>query len=211
MSESNVGNAATEALAALQILFNNSQTDSWSGLARGLANLARLPEFDLASGGLVPVPGQEIVQRGIIGFRRSGGKITLAIACGTAMILYLPLDKYIALIERMFERDDEANIIVQNHKAGEEGREEGRGQIMARFNPIHSAFHVVHGVVGKVLKKPTDIARTDIYYLDRTDLACFYLAAKCQIGTEDRLENLIAAYDGWKGYSIPLNPLSVLA
>lgn len=211
MSAPNVGNKAPDALHALQILFSNSLSHSGPGLALGLSNLAYLPEFDLANGVPAPVPGQEAVQRGVIGFRRNGGKITLAIACGTSMIFYLPLDKFVALIERMFERDLEATVIVQNHKVGEEGREEGRGQIMARFNPMHSAIQVAHGVVGKVLKKTSDIALTDIYYLDRTDLACFYLAAKCQLGTEDRLENLITAFDGWKGYSIPLNPLSIMA
>lgn len=205
----NVGNEAPDALTALQELLFNKPEHISSSFEQGLQNLSRLPEFDLNRSIPRPVPGQEAVHRGIIGFRRNSGKITLAIACGTATILYLPLDKYVALIEYMHD-DRSANIIIQNQKISEEGRQDGRAQIIARFNPAHSALHVVHGVIGRVIKAAKDISHIEIYYLSRRDLACFYIAAKCQVGTEEQLENLIAAYDGLKGYEIPLNPLNVM-
>lgn len=205
----NAGNVAPDALAALQeILFSKPESIS-PNLEKGLQNLSALPEFDLDKRIPRPVPGQAMVNRGFIAFRRNGGKITLAIACGTATIFYLPLDKFIAVIENMND-DRSANIVVQNPKVGEDGRQDGRCQILVRFNPAHSALHVVHGVIGRGIKEAKDISHIEIYYLCRRDLACFYLAAKCQVGTEEQLENLISAYDGIKGYEIPLNPLNVM-
>jgi len=206
--EKSVGNKAPAARTALQEIFNNLLDHYGYGFSTGLTNLSRLPVFNPDEGTPSPVPGQEEVEYGVIGFRRNGGKLMLAIACGTAMVLYLPLDKFIALVEGMND-ERSANVIVQNHKIGEEGRQDSRGQIIARLNPVNSAIQAVHGVVGKPIKAASDITMTSVYYLDRKDLLSFYVAAKVQLGTEDQLESLIAAHDGWRGYSIPLNPLHV--
>lgn len=205
--EKPVGNKAPAARTALQEIYNNLLDQSGHGFSTGVMNLSRLPVFDPDNGTPAPVPGQAEVKYGVIGFRRNGGKLTLAIACGTAMVLYLPLDKFVAVVEGMHD-ERSANVIVQNHKAAEKGQEDSRGQIIARLNPVNSAIQAVHGVVGKPIKSASDITMTSVYYVDRKDLLSFYLAAKAQLGTEDQLEGLIAAHDGWRGYSIPLNPLN---
>ncbi len=200
---STVGNVVPDALSALQDLFFNDLAEDQPGLTQGLMNLACLPEFDLKKSIPASVPGHGEVKRGILGFRRMGGQMTLAMACGTAPIHYQPLDKYIAMVEGMHD-ERSANVIIQNHKTGDDGR----SQIIARLNPKHSAIHVVHGVVGRVIKEPSHILTNDVYYIPRGTLGRYYLAAKAQIEAGDQLDSLIAAYDGFKGYSIPIDPFN---
>lgn len=205
--EKNTGTIAPEAQLAAQVLVNQILARSGSGTSKGIASLARLPEFDLDNGVPAPVPGQDAVQQGVLAFRRNGGEISLAVACGTAMVQSLPLDKFVAMVERMHDDDRTASIVIQNHRVGDRHREESRGQIVGRINPLHTAIQIIHGVHGRAIKSASDIAQVDIYYLDRAELAVYYLAAKLQIGADDRLEEMIAAFEGWKGYAIPLNPL----
>ena len=169
---------------------------------KGLLNLLSFLEFNLKNGSLKPAYEGDRVQRGIIGFRRISGGLMLAIACGTKPVRYVPLDKFVALIECM-KLGDSANIVIQNHKTDEK---EKRAQIMARVNPRCSAIHFVQGVVGKAINTSDDIVSIDAYYLPREDLASYYIAAKRQIANERELEDLIAANDGFKGYSIKIDP-----
>jgi len=191
-----------EGMDALHKLFIKELTDCEPNLERGLINLARLPEFDLKNGIPARVPGHVGVQCGIIGFRRMAGQMALALACGIAPISYLQLEKFIAIIELMHD-ESSATVNLQSPVSGKDGC----GQIIARLNPSHSAIHVMHGVVGKVIKRTEHIVSNEVYYLPRTVLVRFYLAAKAQIEAGDQLDSLIAAYDGVKGYSIPVNPL----
>jgi hypothetical protein len=132
-----------------------------------------------------------------------GGLMTLAIACDTAPIHYQPLDKFIAMIEHMHD-ERSANINIQNPVPGKDGC----GQIIARLNPRHSAIHVVQGVVGRVIKETKHIISNEVYYIPRATLCRYYLAAKAQIEAGDQLDSMIAANDGLKGYSIPIDPLN---
>ncbi len=171
-------------------------------LTQGLLNLHSLPEFNQKE--LKPVHEDDRVERGIIGFRRNGGRIELAIACGTKMVRYFPLDKYVAVIEQM-HLGQAANIVVQNSRNEEK---EKRPQIIARVNPRRSAIQVVQGVAGRPISEGKDIVSNDAYYIPREDLTSFYLAAKCQLDNGNKLENLIAANDGFKGYSINIDPFN---
>lgn len=199
----NVGNGTPGAMKALQEIFSNELADAQPGLVQGLINLASLPEFDLPNGVPAVVPGHDGVQRGIIGFRRMGGLLTLALACGTAQIQYFPLDKYIAVIEKMND-PHHASINVQNPVKGKDGC----GQIKARLNPRHSAIHVIHGVHGRYIKENKHINTHEVYYIPRAILGRYYLASKAQIEAGDQLDSMIAAYDGEQGFSIPLDPLN---
>ena len=173
-------------------------------LARGIINLLGLPEFNGNGEGIRPVHEEDRVERGIIGFRRNAGRVVLAIACGTKMVHYLPLDKYVALIEQMHLRQA-ANIVIQNSKNEEK---EKRPQIMARINSRCSAIHVVQGVAGKPISDGKDIVSNDAYYIPREELTSYYIAVKQQLDSETKLEDLIAANDGFKGYSINIDPLN---
>jgi hypothetical protein len=176
------------------------------GVADGLANLATLPDFDPENGSPAPVPGK-ILESGVIGLRNVRGKAPqLAIACGTNMVRYIPLAKYIALVEKM---DDPASatIMLENFSDRDDSRA-GRGQVLARLNAKHSAITIVQGVTGRVIRSANDIALYEVYYLPRQDLTAFYVAAKYQLSNEDTLDSMISAYDGWRAYSIPLDPLN---
>ena len=199
----NVGNVAPGAMKALQDIFNSELANAQPGLVQGLTNLASLPEFDLQSGIPAPVPGHGDVQLGLIGFRPMGGQMKIVLACGTAPIVNFPLSKYIVTVEGAHD-ERSANVNVQNPVQGSEGR----GQIIARLNLKHSAIHVVQGVVGRVIKESSHIVSNEVYYIPRASLVKYYLAAKAQIEAGDQLDSLIAAYDGMKGYSIPLDPLN---
>lgn len=80
--------------------------------------------------------------------------------------------------------------------------------MLGRLNAASSAITIIQGVTGRVVRTPADIALFDVYYLDRRDLTVFYLAAKAQIGNADRLETVIATFDGWKAFDVPLDPLN---
>ncbi len=175
-----------------------------TNFTQGLINLLGFPEFNLKGGSVSPIHDNDRVERGIIGFRRISGSVMLAIACGTKMVRYIPLDKFIALIESM-NLGTAANIVIQNYKAEEK---EKRAQIIARVNSRCSAIHFVQGVAGKPISTGSDIVSNDAYYIPREDLTSFYIAAKCQVANGQKLEDLIAANDGFKGFSINIDPLN---
>jgi hypothetical protein len=96
--------------------------------------------------------------------------------------------------------------MLQNFTEAEDKRG-GKGQILGRINPKVSAITIIQGVTGRIIRGPSDIALYDAYFIDRQDLTSFYLASKAQISTADTLETMIAAFDGWKAFDVPLNPL----
>jgi len=173
-------------------------------IAQGLKNLNSLPEFNLKSGIIKQIHEDDRVERGIIGFRRNGGRLELAVAGGIRMVHYLPLNKYVALIENM-HLGQSANIVVQNSKNEEKDK---RPQIIARLDPRRSAIRVVQGVAGRPIGKGEDLVLNDAYYIPREELTCYYLAAKLQQDNGGRLEDLIMAHDGFKGYSINIDALN---
>lgn len=167
-------------------------------LTKGLANLNSIPTTDLKH-----VAGKKYEQ-GVIGFRRARNNLMLAIACGKAQVRYIDLKKFIALIENMNDAES-ATIMLQNFQDQDDNRT-SKGQVLARFNPESSAIHIIQGLTGRVIRNPSDIALFDVYYLDRLDLTSFYIAAKAQISNEDTLETMIATFDGWKAFPVPIDP-----
>lgn len=169
---------------------------------KGLKNLSSLPVF---SDGPKKVNGKEFAP-GVIGFRRSSSGLNLAIACGKAQVRYLSLPKFIALIENL-DDPDSATIMIQNFQEQDDFRSP-RGQVLARINAKSSAIMVMQGLAGKIIRGPSDIALFDVYYIDRSILTSFYIAAKAQISSSDQLETMITTYDGWKAFNVPLDPLN---
>ena len=206
---------AKENNSALDQLLSGLQDES-KGLQQGLENLAQLPEYsqfedakksnDSKAFEELEVKGKPF-EKGVIGFRRSGqGELRMAIACGKAQVVYITLPKFIALIENMMDKES-ATIIIQNFK--DQGTSNSaRGQILARINAKKSAITVIQGVTGKVIRGPGDIALLDVYYINRTDLTAYYLSAKAQISNQSELETMIQAFDGWKHFDVPLDPLN---
>ena len=190
--------------------------DESKGLQQGLKNLADLPEFSQFEDAMesnnsstlkeLQVNGKPF-ERGIIGFKRSSqGELRVAIACGKSQVRYITLPKFIALIENMHDRES-STIIIQNFK-DQDSYQSARGQILARINAKSSAITVIQGVTGRIIRGPGDIAILDVYYLNRTDLTAYYLSAKAQISNQNELETMIQAYDGWKHFDVPLDPLN---
>lgn len=178
--------------------------DEDRALQQGLANLAALPLFDPDKDTPPPVPGRPF-ESGVIGLRPGQRAPELVIACGTNMVRRLTLIKYVAMVENLHD-EQSATIMLQNFSEGDDQRG-GRGQVLGRINHKHSAITIIQGVSGRIIRTPSDIALYDVYYLDRRDLTAFYLTAKFQLSTENTLETMIAAHDGWRAYDIPLDPL----
>jgi hypothetical protein len=170
------------------------------GFIQGVKNLSALPELDSGNA----VPGKPF-EKGVMGLRTSQKGLRIAIACGKMQVRYIPLEKYVALVEKMHDSES-ASIILQNFTDQEDGRM-ARGQVLSRINPKFSAMTVIQGVTGRIVRGPHDIALYDVYYLDKKDLMAFYITAKFQLSNEDQLDSMIAAYDGWKAFNVPLNPL----
>lgn len=173
-----------------------SSLEKKAGLRQGLENLTTLPENPL------PLKGKEFAD-GVMGFRKQSFGLQIAIACGKAMVRYLDLKKYIALVENLHDPRS-ATIMLQNFSDSTEG---ARGQVLGRINADCSAITIIQGVTGRVIRGPSDIALYDTYFLSRADMTSFYLATKAQISNADQLESMIASFDGWKAFEIPLNPL----
>lgn len=180
-------------------IFGSSEKDS-EALDQGLKNLATLPEYEKAQ----PVPGKEF-SPGVMGFRRTGRGLQLAVACGKSMVRYIDLGKFIAMVENLHDPRT-ATIMLENFQEQDDKRS-ARGQVLGRINAQCSAITIIQGVSGRIIRGPSDIALFDVYYIDRKDITAFYLAAKSQISNADTLESMIAAFDGWKAFDVPLNPL----
>ena len=188
-------------LSQLSTIFGNGDREN-KAFDQGLKNLAMLPEFDPEEG--QPVPGKEF-SAGVMGFRRTGRGLQLAVACGKAMVRYIDLGKFIAMVENLHDSRT-ATIMLENFQEQDDKRP-ARGQILGRINAQYSAVTIIQGVSGRIIRGPSDIALFDVYYIDRKDMTAFYLAAKSQISNADTLETMIAAFDGWKAFDVPLNPL----
>jgi hypothetical protein len=186
----------------LNDLLSPSLTDN-DKLNQGLSNLNSLPAFDTPP---PSVNGKEFSE-GVMGFRKAGRSgLSVAIACGKAQVRYIPLPKFIAMVENL-DDPESATIMLQNFQSQEEYKS-ARGQILARINPESSAITIIQGVSGRIVRGPQDIALFDVYYIDRSDMTAFYLAAKAQVSNEDTLETMIQTYDGWKAFDVPLDPLN---
>nr|WP_319492411.1 hypothetical protein [uncultured Desulfobacter sp.] len=180
--------------------FKVSEDDDGS-LQRGLENLNLIKPF---SGGSKTIKNTDFV-KGVMGFRRFGdGSLSLTIACGKSMVRKITLKKYIALVENLHD-EESSTIMLQNFETTE-SRKEAKGQILARINPEASAISIIQGVTGRVIRGPRDIALFDNYYIDRSEMTAFYIAAKAQINSQDSLEEAITTYEGWKDFVVPLDP-----
>lgn len=168
-------------------------------LRQGLENLAKLPALSQVEG--KPIK-HKAFEKGFMGFRRKSQFISIAIACGKAQVRYIDIRKYVSLVEKM-EDDTHHTIMLENFSDAEDGRA-ARGQVLARIDPIHSAIVVVQGLTGRVIRSDSDVVRYDVFYLDRDQLAAFYLACKFQLRGDDQLETMIATYSGWVEYDISL-------
>ena len=182
-----------------EIFYESFKDDE--NIQTGLSNLQSIPDFNSK---FAPVPGKEFTE-GVIGFRPKYASLNLAIACGTAQVRYINIAKYIAMVENLHD-EKKATIMLQNFTNSDDNKG-AQGQILGRINAKCSAIHIIQGLTGRIIRNPSDIALFDVYYINRVDLTSFYLAAKSQISNKDLLETMIATYDGWKAYDVPLNPL----
>ncbi len=172
------------------------------GLMQGLENLNSIPNF--SDPHPPAVKGKEFIA-GVMGFRKTGA-LNITVACGKAQVRSFSLPKFIAMIENMHDPAT-ATIMLQNFSDQDE-KQSAKGQILGRINAGSSAIHIIQGLTSRIIRNASDIALFDVYYIDRVDLTSFYLAAKAQIGNGDQLETMIAAYDGWKAFDVPLDPLN---
>ncbi len=171
-------------------------------LSLGLSNLATLSEIAGGRISVAPLFNKPFLE-GAIGFRRSGGSLGLTVACGTAQAQTIPLGKYVALVEKMYD-PDRPSIVLQK-PSDPDNKQSGRGMILSRIVPGSSAIVIGLGYSGRIVEKLEDYVTADVYYLSRSVLAAFYIAAKMQLSTEDTLNELITAFEGWYKFGIPLD------
>ena len=188
-----------ESSGVLPALFDQIILDTPS-LSQGLENLSTLPPFESVQAS--PIPGT-VFSPGVIAFSRYSRSVS--VACGKAMVRQIQLRKFIGMVENLNE-DREATVVLQNFQE-QENNQQARGQILGRINRNHSAITIVQGLTGRAIKGFNDISSQDHYYINRSDLAAFYIAAKFQLLNEPTLESIQNAFDGWRAFEIPLNPL----
>lgn len=164
---------------------------------RKLADLPSLSDVEKK-----PMDGKKFY-RGVMGYRRRGWHLLLAVGCGRAMVREIALAKYLALVQNMHD-DRNATIVLENFTESEDGRMP-RGQVLGRIFPEFSALVVAQGLTGKVIHSPSDIVKMDCYYLSKEALAGFYISCKLQHGAQDLLDELAGAHDGWKAFNLTSN------
>lgn len=161
------------------------------------------------------MPGKPL-KEGAIGFKRNGRNLNITIACGRAIVRQIELLKFVTMIEMMYGNPDtvgkpghnpdlDATVVLENFSDGDEYKA-SRGQTLGRFNPKYSCITVAQGLTGRVIHGPSDVVRLDAYYLNKDVLTAFYISSKFQLGMEDKLSELIGAYDGWKVFDLPVDP-----
>ncbi|MDA3823745.1 MAG: hypothetical protein PF450_14205 [Bacteroidales bacterium] len=198
--------AGQNVTALLGNLYEGYNEEGSEALLQGLTNLNSMAKIEEAE----DVAGKKY-SPGVIGFRKYKSKLDITIACGTAQVRDIKLAKFISMIENLHKTDKSATIMLQNFETSDNNNP-SKGQILGRINPKSSAIHIMQGLTGRIIRNPSDIALFDIYYVDRTELTSYYLAAKSQIGNEAKLEEMIATFDGWKAFEVPLdlaNPYGV--
>lgn len=182
----------------LQTLFGTELAANVT-LSNGIANLAALPP--LAEVERRPMT-HKAFEKGAMGFRRQSKYMSIAVACGKAMVRHIDLRKFVSLVEMMND-ENKNTIMLENFSDSDESRA-ARGQVLGRIHPLYSAICIVQGLTGRVIRSDSDIVRYDVYYLDRDQLASFYLSSKYQLKGGDDLENMISTYSGWVEYDVPL-------
>lgn len=168
-----------------------------ASLLQGLKNIAKMPVMGEAKAYL----GSGEVEEGVIGFRRGGRGLDLAIACGRTMVAYVALSKFCAMVEHAHLQ--RGTILLENFKPGDD-RGPGHGQVLGRLVLNCSAIVIYHGMAGDVIANADHVIRKCVYYLRREEVMAFYHAAKVQLGSNTLLEEKIAAYSGWKAFEVPL-------
>lgn len=139
-----------------------------------------------------------------IGFKRNGRNLNITIACGRAIVRQIELLKYVTMIEKMHDERN-ATVVLENFSDADEYKA-SRGQTLGRFNPTYSCITVAQGLTGRVIHDASDVVRMDAYYFDKDVLTAFYITSKLQLGMENKLSELIGAYDGWKVFELPVDP-----
>lgn len=189
----------TENSSVFQKLFGETLRKTPS-LAQGLKNLAMLPPVDPENP--TPIPGTEYYP-GVIAFNRYSRNVS--VACGKASVRYFHISKLVGMVESLHE-DIGATTVIQNFHE-RDGNQPERGQILGRINYVYSAITIMQGFPGRAIKGFSDTTIQEHYYVDRTSLAAVYMAAKFQLLNEPILESIQNAFDGWRAFEIPLNPL----
>jgi hypothetical protein len=175
--------------------------DANPGLAQGMANLKKIGVYDESNWPVAPYSDFSL---GKIGFTSGfGTTVKLSVVCGQAQERHISLRHYIAMVEGM-DNPDTASVLLQNF-SDQDDKRSSRGQILGQLNKEHSALILYQGLAGKVIKKFSDVALKEVYYLPVDDLAAFYVASKFQLANQKRLDELAAANEGWKAFDIPID------
>lgn len=169
-------------------------------ISQGLENLAKLPPLDVERQLPTPYRNKRFTPAKM-GFKFIGKELKVVIAARGAMPQYIPAAKFIAMVELMNDRKH-CTVVLQTFTFPREKRD-GQAQILGRILPNHSAINIAHGRVGVAIHDCDDILHLDSFQIDRMVLSAYYLAAKLQIGNEDSLDSLIAAYEGVRFYELP--------
>lgn len=169
-------------------------------IMQGLTNLAQLPPLDIENQLPAPYRNKRFTQAKM-GFKFINRELKVAIAARGAKPQFIPTAKFIAMVELMND-PKHCTVVLQNFTFPGEKRD-GQAQILGRILPHHSAINIAHGKVGIPIHDFDDILHLDSFQIDRMVLSAYYLASKLQIGNEDSLDNLIAAYEGVRFYELP--------
>lgn len=191
---------ATDVVEDLGALCATS-VESNAGFALGLANLKKIQSYSESNWLVAPYSEFSV---GTIGFKSDWGSgVKLVVACGKAQQRSIMPRHFIAMVEGAGD-EDKASVLIQNFSDVDEKRT-SRGQIIGQLNFEHSALIIYQGLAGKVIKRFSDIALQDVYYIPREELAAYYVACKFQMANSKRLDEMSAANEGWKAFNIPLD------
>lgn len=193
MSRPTEPTAASQVTNPLESIFQCHYEDEV--FKKTIENLANLPEPNR-------MPGKPL-KDGVIGFKRNGRNLNLTIAGGRSIVRQIELLKFVTMLQKM--HDDDATVVLENFSDADEFKAP-RGQILGRFNPKYSCITIAQGLTGRVIHGTSDVVRMDAYYLKKDLLTAFYITSKLQLGMEDKLSELIGAYDGWKVFELPVDP-----
>jgi hypothetical protein len=164
----------------------------------GLNNLSHLKPHPTA------LPNKPFVEC-VMGFRRQDRMLRLTLAGGTAQVRNLSLVQFAALVEKA-DKPEHATILLRNFSdLDRDFNIAPRGQLLARLNLDHSCFHIVQGLSGRIVRSAADVVLHDVFYISRQVLQAYYVAVRYQLGSQDKLDNLVELYDGWVEYQIPTN------
>ena len=162
------------------------------GLSMGVMNISRMVAEPQNMDGALINPCTIVISPDGLG---------VSLSAHYNMTIDIPFNRLVAMVERMYT-PNMATVVIQEHAVGGY-KQPAQRQILGLVNPFYAKITILQSYSGEYLTEEKAPEVVQHFYVDRSELAPFYLTAKLHLmGMERRLA--MDPYTlGWNGFDIP--------